>query len=97
MSNIKTKRKSFGQYKKTRKCIDWFDARWFYIGGKCESCGKEMVRMDRLPKVVSSNTYSQLATIDHLVPLVLGGENSTLNFRIICLPCNARKGVKWKL
>lgn len=32
------------------------------------------------------------ATLDHIVPLVLGGAHSLINVRLACRPCNSRRG-----
>lgn len=32
------------------------------------------------------------ATVDHVVPLSLGGTNALHNLALACAPCNARKG-----
>lgn len=33
-------------------------------------------------------------TIDHIVPVVLGGTHDESNLRVLCGPCNSRKGAK---
>lgn len=37
---------------------------------------------------------SKSLTIDHVIPLALGGENSIDNIQPLCGPCNIRKGAK---
>lgn len=32
--------------------------------------------------------------IDHIVPIARGGTNDTRNLRVLCLPCNRRKGAR---
>jgi 5-methylcytosine-specific restriction endonuclease McrA len=31
-------------------------------------------------------------TVDHVIPRVLGGANDTRNYKVVCRPCNNRKG-----
>lgn len=33
-------------------------------------------------------------TLDHVIPLVRGGEHSEANLKVCCLPCNLRKGAR---
>lgn len=47
--------------------------------GKCAICG-----------VVLSVKYD----LDHIVPIVLGGENSDRNMQVLCVTCNRSKGKK---
>ena len=47
-------------------------------GAKCAYCGKG-VSVDR-------------ATIDHVVPLKMGGDNDTGNLVLACSRCNGKKG-----
>lgn len=47
--------------------------------GKCAICG-----------VVLSARYD----LDHIVPIVLGGENSDRNMQVLCVTCNRSKGKK---
>jgi len=44
---------------------------------QCQSCGKTT------PEISLS--------IDHIVPLALGGTNDLSNLQTLCLPCNQRK------
>ena len=37
---------------------------------------------------------SMVATVDHIVPLALGGPDSQDNFQISCQECNKRKGCR---
>lgn len=42
------------------------------------------------PREMHLDNYS----IDHVVPLALGGTNDLTNLVLACLPCNIKKGVK---
>lgn len=37
-----------------------------------------------------------LATIDHVIPIALGGSDEEINLVTACLPCNLSKGKKLK-
>jgi 5-methylcytosine-specific restriction endonuclease McrA len=47
--------------------------------GRCEVCGFQFV---------DSNS----ATVDHILPLSLGGEDSEINWQLLCTTCNSQKG-----
>lgn len=53
-------------------------AHWRENGGLCTDCGV-IVRKKNL-------------SVDHIVSIRRGGKNSRNNARVICLPCNSRKG-----
>jgi 5-methylcytosine-specific restriction endonuclease McrA len=53
------------------------------VGTQCPRCGVVMGRGIRNPSA---------ATVDHIVPLRLGGTNDRGNFRVLCLRCNCRAG-----
>lgn len=48
-------------------------------GNKCQDCGRQ-------PPEIK-------LTVDHIVPLVLGGTNYITNIQSLCLSCNSRKGI----
>lgn len=51
---------------------------------KCKECGV---------KVVISKTYQpNMATIDHIVPISLGGPHTYSNVRTLCHSCNSKRG-----
>lgn len=52
----------------------------------CQMCGITCQR-----EVWPSKDY---ATIDHIVPLILGGEHSYANTQTMCFSCNCAKGAK---
>ena len=51
---------------------------WAADGFKCVYCGRKMGEV--------------LMTVDHFVPLELGGKNDVTNFVTSCKPCNKAKG-----
>lgn len=52
-------------------------------GWTCQACGCQCT--DPNPYVLTA------ATVDHVVPLSLGGEHSRANAQTLCLSCNSRK------
>lgn len=53
---------------------------------KCASCGGKISFM---PK-----NHKKKATVDHIMPLKLGGRNDKKNLQILCLSCNCSKEAK---
>lgn len=51
---------------------------WATDGFRCMYCGAEMGKV--------------LMTVDHFIPLELGGKNDTSNYIAACKPCNKKKG-----
>jgi hypothetical protein len=51
----------------------------------CPCCNK--VKMTKF-----KNTYGQMATNDHIIPVSLGGFDVMENLRVICMSCNNSKG-----
>jgi HNH endonuclease len=47
---------------------------------KCKYCGKQLTRFT--------------ATLDHITPVAVGGDNSFANLTTACLDCNSRKNVR---
>lgn len=52
-------------------------------GWRCRHCGVQCNQPDPYDRTA--------ATIDHVVPLHLGGDHSQANAQTLCLSCNARK------
>lgn len=59
-------------------------------GFLCVYCGVSVSQGDR--RGVASVSGTQLATLDHVVSIERGGDNSTENLLTSCLSCNASKG-----
>lgn len=55
-------------------------------GDACNYCGNVMDFSDWSPRNLRA------ATVDHVVPLVLGGSDTLRNTVLACLSCNTRKG-----
>lgn len=47
---------------------------------ECKACYKKLTKID--------------ATVDHIVPQIVGGTNALTNLQILCRPCNSRKKAK---
>jgi 5-methylcytosine-specific restriction endonuclease McrA len=54
---------------------------------KCHLCGEEISRVEVHPHPLS-------ATVDHVVPLAVGGKHSYENVRAAHFHCNNKKGAK---
>lgn len=54
-------------------------------GFKCSYCGKSLVLKQGYP-------YTNLPSIDHDVPLTMGGTNTIDNLVVCCVACNIIKG-----
>lgn len=67
-------------------------------GKKFQVTAQEIARLYKNP-CFRCGTYKQLS-IDHIIPLVKGGNHSIGNLMTLCRPCNASKGkkflVEWK-
>lgn len=73
--------KKLGMYSPLRRQV------WERDGGKCVLCGTTCKRQKR-------DQYDRdpaLGEIDHIVPVVFGGENSLTNLRLLCKKCNRKK------
>lgn len=46
----------------------------------CWLCGKKLIEKE--------------ATVDHVIPKSMGGENTETNYRMACAKCNRKKGSK---
>lgn len=51
----------------------------------CAYCGTE---------VIDSQTSKQGWSVDHIIPLALGGSNDESNLVVACRLCNSKKGTK---
>lgn len=56
-------------------------------GSSCYLCGEPLSFRRDLP-------LAQSVSIDHVVPIVLGGEHTIANCRLVHFVCNSRKGAK---
>lgn len=56
-------------------------------GSACYLCGEQLSFRRDLP-------LTQSVSIDHVVPIVLGGEHTIANCRLVHFVCNSRKGAK---
>ena len=54
----------------------------------CHICGKKVRKTARYPR------DPEMASLDHLVPIALGGEHSYANVACAHLRCNLSKGTK---
>jgi 5-methylcytosine-specific restriction endonuclease McrA len=51
---------------------------------QCQLCGCKVKR--------TAQWHPRQATIDHIVPLALGGEHKYANVQTACMECNSKKG-----
>lgn len=73
--------KKLGYYSPLRRTI------WERDGGRCMLCGVTCKR-HKADKYDSDPT---LGEIDHIRPLVFGGDHSLENLRLLCKGCNRKK------
>jgi len=64
------------------------EAIYYAFGGKCFYCGRETVLRTPNPRRLPDN----LATVDHVIPTVDGGDTTWDNVVNSCRRCNMRKG-----
>ena len=63
-----------------------------YCGIECdESDGRYVAARDGANRWVCGPTYP---TVDHVIPVSLGGDHSMANAKLACLVCNQRKGAR---
>lgn len=84
---LKAKRKQFVDLKATTYFKYWRIIQLRKQENKCKICGVNMIT-PRSNVVITSNN---LATVDHIVPLVRGGTNEYKNLQVICALCNSSK------
>lgn len=63
------------------------DELWVQCEGFCPDCGLSISRE-------APWGTPEFASIDHILPLAVGGAHTQENVRYTCLPCNLRKGAK---
>lgn len=66
---------------------------WDRQEGRCFWCGKRMSRTRFTSPARPKDLDDIVATIDHLVPLALGGDNTLDNLRLACHRCNHLRGL----
>ena len=59
---------------------------------KCYYCGREIARARAANKIKDRHVVA--STIDHVIPLYIGGKNTMENFVAACRVCNVKKGHK---
>lgn len=64
--------------------------RFSQVGKWCPCCNK--VKMTKF-----KNTYGQLSTVDHILPLSMMGNNSTANLKVVCFDCNQNKSSSFNI
>lgn len=57
-------------------------------GWRCQLCGV------KTPRTLSGSFMANAPTLDHIVPLALGGDHVPENVQLACWACNNRKGAK---
>lgn len=74
-----------GNFMRKRKKVRELNVRKY---GKltCEYCGRKDLKSNH------NGNHRDAATIDHFIPLKLGGNNSWENLYICCRECNQSKG-----
>lgn len=75
---------------KSKYCFRNRTIRFAQAGKWCPCCNK--VKMTKF-----KNTYGQIATIDHILPLSMMGNNNTANLKVICEDCNQKKNASFSL
>lgn len=63
-------------------------------GGLCKYCGKKVTPVDDIVAIHGGEFVAppDMETLDHVIPLALGGSNRYDNFVMCCYDCNQRKG-----
>lgn len=79
-------RRAFSYKKKTSEFRQWFADELERLGGRCPWCG--VVMMIPVRNVTLHFHIDYLATVDHIIPIVEGGDNNYENLRVICANCN---------
>lgn len=61
-------------------------------GRRCWWCGKLLIPINEIPKIVNQTLPADYPTIDHLVPRSHSGSNRIENLVASCNECNGRRG-----
>ena len=95
-TKVAARKKTYAQANKTRRKASW-QARWarrrsnggsFTIRQWFELCAKYGWRC------LACRRMGVKLTVDHVVPVSLGGSSDISNIQPLCMTCNVRKGVK---
>ena len=57
---------------------------------RCKQCRR------KTPREMMGRSDKRAPTLDHIVPLSLGGPHTRANLRCLCFSCNASKGAKYE-
>jgi len=79
-----------GALKRGASLVERIDARVVFArdGWRCQLCGADTARAEL------GKRHPRAPTMDHIIPLALGGEHSYRNIQCACLRCNLRKGAR---
>lgn len=77
-SQSMVRRDSKGKIKRKSYSEDTRKLIYLHVGGRCELCGQRLL-------------FEEM-TLDHIVPLSMGGKDDVENLSCTCYPCNLLKG-----